>query len=222
MRMVGYRLLIFDLDGTLLDSFPGVLRALNLALEELGMSPVGLPWIRRHIGRGATRLMKDASGGKVDPELLLKTFRQIYSELILSESRPFPGVTDTLETLRRTYVLALASNKPDFWIHKIVRNLGWEEIFSSIFGPQAAGAHKPDPSMIHLILKECRMKEEQSLLIGDMSVDGETGTAARISVLGVTTGAAEASELIASGCFDTIGTVSELPAWLEIKGGKLR
>ncbi len=217
--MVDYRLLIFDMDGTLVDSFQGILRALNMALAELDMPPVDLLWVRKHVGRGAARLIASASGGRVEAQDLFSAFRRSYGEVIVEESRPFPGVEETLEKLGTDFELALASNKPDFWIHEVLRGLGWDHRFQSVMGPESAGAHKPNPAMIDRILEETGARRIESILIGDMPVDAETGSNADIAVLGVLTGAASAEELIDAGCIETIGGVPDLPAWLERRSG---
>ena len=219
MLMVDCRLLIFDMDGTLLDTFPGIMRTLNLALAELEMPAVDLGWVKKHVGRGASRLIADASGGRVDAAELHRAFRHYYSRVIVEESRPFPGVEESLEKLAQHHELALASNKPDFWIHEVLRGLGWEGRFASVMGPQSAGAHKPDPSMIDRILEETGIRRDESILIGDMPVDAETGRAAGIPALGVLTGATSAQELLDAGCIETLDGVPDLPAWLERKRG---
>ena len=217
--MANCRLLIFDMDGTLVDSFPGILRALNLALGDLKMMPVDLEWVRRHVGHGASRLIASASGGRVEPGELHDLFRRHYGRVIVAESRPFPGVGDVLERLQASHVLALASNKPDAWIHEVLRGLGWDHFFGSVMGPEAAGAHKPDGAMIERILEETRIERDEAILIGDMPVDAMTGKAAGIPVLGVLSGAASASELSEAGCVAILRSVAELPEWLRLRGG---
>jgi len=212
--MKNYDLLIFDMDGTLIDSFPGILTALNRALEELHLPGVDLQWVRRHVGRGASKLIASASGGRIEPEDLHRVFRRHYGEAIVEQSRPFPGVEDTLKNLGKDHRLGLASNKPDRWIFEVLEDLEWKELFCSIMGPEAAGAHKPHPEMIDKILRECAIPKERSILIGDMPIDAETGKNAGIPVLGVSCGAAEPEELLDAGCIEVLSSVVELPTWL--------
>ena len=217
--MAHCRLLIFDMDGTLVDSFPGIMRALNLALADFGMAPVDLEWVRRHVGRGASRLIASASGGRVEPAELHRIFRRHYDQVIVDESRPFDGVEHALEVLGRTHVLALASNKPDVWIHRVLRGLGWEDVFAGVMGPESAGAHKPDPAMILRILEETGMGKDETMLVGDMPIDVLTGKAAGIPVLGVLQGAASSVELSEAGAADILESVRDLPAWLSRREG---
>jgi len=217
--MADYEVLVFDLDGTLVDSFPGILSALNLALSDFQMPPVDLGWVRKHVGRGASRLIASASGGRVEPSELHHVFRKHYGNVVVEGSRPFPGVEAALDELAAQYALAIASNKPDVWVHQIIDALGWEARFSCVLGPDEAGRHKPDPAMITRILEKTTCTNAEALLIGDMPVDVETGRNAGVSVVGVLTGAATARELMEAGCCETLRGVPDLPGWLKKRTG---
>jgi phosphoglycolate phosphatase-like HAD superfamily hydrolase len=129
--------IIFDLDGTLVDSFPGIRLGLNLALDELGQPPRDLDWVRRHVGRGARRLADEAAAGAIDCELLLERFRHHYGEVMTSHTAPFDGVDAALAELARNHSLAVASNKP---LSKWCQN-GARFIHSAILDGVALGIH---------------------------------------------------------------------------------
>lgn len=212
--MVIPKLIIFDLDGTLVDSFPGIRLGLNLALADLEMPPRDLAWVRRHVGRGASRLIAAAAEDTRKRDALMEGFRRHYGRVLVDNTFPYPEVRRTVAELARTYTLAVASNKPLHWVEELIDHLGWRPLMASVVGPETTGNHKPNPSMINTILESTSCQAEESLLVGDMPVDAETGANAGIPVLGVATGSCAAEDLLAAGCIDVISGVPELPEWI--------
>lgn len=209
------RLLIFDLDGTLVDSLPGIRLGLNRALVEFGGEERDLAWVRRHVGFGARHLIAAAAAGQINPEHLLQRFRNYYSEVLTKHSPPFPKVDATLRELARDFTLAVASNKPLPWVERLVAHLRWGELLAAVAGPETAGVHKPAPPMIEAVLMRVGASAQQTMLVGDMPVDAETGANAGIPVVGVTTGSATDEELRSAGCVAVLDGVPDLPAWLS-------
>jgi len=208
------RLIVFDLDGTLVDSFPGIRIGLNLALSDLGLPHRDLAWVRRHVGRGASRLIAAAAGDGGDNDALMAAFRHHYGEVLTDTTRPYSGVDGALAALAADHTLAIASNKPLRWVERLVDHLGWRGLMASVVGPETTGAHKPDPAMIEAILEQTGRSTGESLLVGDMPVDAETGGNAGIPVIGVATGSCPADDLREAGCVDVISGVPALPRWL--------
>ena len=209
------RLIVFDLDGTLVDSFPGIRIGLNLALSDLGLPHRDLAWVRSHVGRGASRLIAAAAGDDCNNDALMAAFRHHYGEVLTDTTQPYSGVDGTLAALAADHTLAIASNKPLRWVERLVDHLGWRPLMASVVGPETTGAHKPDPAMIEAILEQTGRSNTESLLVGDMPVDAETGGNAGIPVIGVATGSCSADDLRAAGCVDVISGVPALPRWLE-------
>ena len=209
-----YKAIIFDLDGTLVDSFPGIRAGLNLALSDLGLPHRDLAWVRRHVGRGASRLIDAAASDGGDNDALTAAFRHHYGEALTDTTQPYPGVDGALIALAANHTLAIASNKPLRWVERLVDHLGWRGLMAAVVGPETTGAHKPDPAMIEAILEQTGRSTGESLLVGDMPVDAETGGNADIPVLGVATGSCSAKDLRAAGCIDVISGVPALPRWL--------
>ncbi len=210
--------ILLDMDGTLVDSFPGITEALNIALEDEGMSPVDLPWVREHVGRGARALVEDAARRGGAPEragALLEAFRSAYGELFLHRSPPFPGVEATLRELGQGHRLAVISNKPLDWTLRLVEHLGWGDLFAAVEGPESAGARKPDPAMVHAVLGPLGLSPWEALVVGDMEVDVETGLAAGTPVVGVSCGARPAEALLGAGAVAVLPDLTALPSWLE-------
>ncbi len=208
-----YPLLIFDLDGTLVDSFPGIVLGLNVALADFAIKPINLAWVQRHVGRGERRLVAAAAGEEVSVDELLARFRLRYHEVLLDNSPPLPGVDEALRKLSLNHTLAVASNKPLAWVDDLVAHFGWTELMAVVAGPETVGAHKPDPKMLEYILSETGHGAADTLFVGDMSVDAETGINAGISVVGVTTGAASEEELLQAGCTVVLESVVDLVGW---------
>ena len=208
------RTVIFDLDGTLVDSFPGIQLGLNRALAELGGSSRELDWVRRHVGRGARRLSAAAAGREIDPEALLERFRHHYSDVLTDHTPPYEGVTETLRDMACRHALAIASNKPLHWVERLVDHLGWSAFMAAVVGPESAGAHKPDPAMIEVVLKKVDGRSGDALLVGDMPVDAATGANAGLPVVGVATGSTPREELLELGCVAVLDGVQQLPGWI--------
>ena len=211
-------LIIFDLDGTLVDSFPAIQLGLNRALQDLGLPQLDLAWVRRHVGRGASRLIEAAAGGRCDAPELMGRFRHHYGLVVADSTPPYVGVERALATLSQSFTLAIASNKPLPWVDKLVDHLGWRQMMAAVVGPEAVGAHKPDPAMIRIVLERTDVSASRCLLVGDMPVDAETGANAGIPVVGVDTGSCSAAELVAAGCVDVIPGVPDLARWIEDHG----
>ena len=217
--MKGTRLIVFDLDGTLVDSFAGIRTGLNLALSDLGLPHRDLAWVRRHVGRGSSRLIATAAGNDGNHDALMTAFRHHYGEVLTDTTPPYPGVDGALTALASDHTLAIASNKPLRWVERLVDHLGWRGLMASVVGPETTGTHKPDPAMIEAILEQTGRSTDESLLVGDMPVDAETGGNAGIPVIGVATGSCPAEDLRAAGCVDVISGVPALPHWLATTPG---
>jgi len=210
-------LILLDLDGTLVDSFPAITLALNEALASRGFDTVSLDWVRRHVGRGARALVADALPGVKDGagvEDLLGRFRERYGRLFLDATPPLPGVPETLRMLADRSPLAVVTNKPDDWAKALLDHYGWTGLFSTIQGPEAAGARKPSPEMVLRALNFAQARADDALLVGDMEVDIATARNAGVAMVAVASGARSAAELIAEGAPVVLGGLNELPAWL--------
>ena len=210
-------LLLLDLDGTLVDSFPAITEALNRALGEFGAGLVDMAWVRRHVGRGARALVTDAAaeaGGGLEIDELLAAFRSAYQALHLVKTPPFPGVDGALRELAGSSVLALVSNKPVEWSRDLLDHLGWAPLFAAVEGPETAGARKPDPAMVRRVLDSTGVGPDDALLVGDMEVDVETARAAQVPMVAVASGARSREELRRAGAGVVLADLTQLPQWL--------
>lgn len=211
-------LIIFDFDGTLVDSYRGIHRALELALTELDQPTRDLEWVRQHVGRGVGPLMEDAAGD-ADPAELQARFRERYEEVAFDATVPYPGVDGMLLGMFSAYRLAIASNKPYRWTLGLVKHLGWGPGFAAVLGPDSVGSPKPDPAMLEAILGRLEVAASSTLYVGDMPIDAETGRNAGVPVVGVATGSASRDELEQAGCVAVLDSAADLPSWIDTTCG---
>jgi len=189
-----FQLFIFDLDGTLVDSYPGILESLNETLRAIGKPSVDLATVKRMVGRGVENLMQQAAGDRWQEAI--KIFRESYDRTHLTGSSLMPEVDSTLEALRAHQVmLAIASNKPPVYTRNIVRYLGISQFFDSISGPGIDIQPKPHPSMLTHIMQHLNATARQTLYVGDMLLDAETARNAGVRVALIPGGGGDLDDL---------------------------
>lgn len=175
------RAVIFDLDGTLVDSLPGIAAGLNQALEEAGFPGHSEERVRTFIGNGSRMLVKRGLGGDPPEDLVDRTlalFFEAYQATWRPGTTPYPGISDLLTELRSDRLpLAVFSNKPHRFTVEMTREL-FPDCFDSIRGQQDELPRKPDPTGAHLIAEELGIPPEEVAFVGDSTVDFETAVAA--------------------------------------------
>ncbi len=202
---------LFDLDGTLLDTLEDLTVAVNFALTKMGFPNRKPEEIRRFLGNGAANLVwsslpeenKDAL-----PETL-PIFRAYYEKHNREKTRPYPGILPLLERLKgEGFCLAMISNKPDYAVQSLA-----EEHFSILdyaVGEREGVARKPAPDSIFQALTVLGVEKQSSLYVGDSEVDVQTAKAAGIPCIAVTWGFRDLDQLIASGAEHLAHTADEL------------
>jgi phosphoglycolate phosphatase len=191
------RLVVFDLDGTLIDSLRDLASAINAALAELGPQtpPLPLTQVRASIGDGARLLVTrslEAAGLSVAVNDALPVFVRAYRERLLDSTTLFAGVQETLDALRDRH-LAVLTNKPGDMSRAILAGLGVAERFFRILGGGDVAQHKPDPGGLHELMSACNATPEQTVVVGDSAIDVRTGKAAGAHTVGVSYGFAPES-----------------------------
>jgi phosphoglycolate phosphatase len=188
----GARLVVFDLDGTLVDSSRDLAKATNAALAAVapGVPPLSLAVVRSFVGEGAGVLIARSlaqAGIRKTAEEVLPTFLDRYRRCLLETTRLYPGVLETLDRLGgRT--LAVLTNKPGDMSRSILAGLGVAGRFARIKGGGDFPGRKPDPAGLLLLLDELGVGPQEAVLVGDSAVDVRTGRAARVPTVGVTYG----------------------------------
>jgi phosphoglycolate phosphatase len=184
------RALIFDLDGTLIDSQRDLIRSVNAMLREMGRAELKEETISGYIGQGAPILVGRALGeGATDEEhkCALQFFLHYYEEHKMDTTRAYPGVAETLEELAGL-PMAILTNKPARISVRILDELGLKRYFRAIYGGNSFETKKPDPLGANTILREFGVAPHEALLIGDSEVDVQTARNAGALVAAVNYG----------------------------------
>ena len=194
------RLVIFDLDGTLLNTIEDLGRAANYALEQHGYATLSLASYPFFVGNGVKRLIE-----RVLPEdvrnadtvtALLKDFKEYYDEHNTDYTRPYDGIAELLDELHgRGVALAVASNKYQKAVDAIIAHYFGHIPFVAVMGQNEGIPVKPDPSIVFNILLEARVPKSEVLYVGDSGVDMETARRACVDSVGVTWGFRPEKEL---------------------------
>lgn len=184
-----YKCLIFDLDGTLLDSLQGILDAANLSFEEMGYNVHRTFEEGKHfIGAGAIEFARRAMKGtdiplEKEPEIM-ERFLVNYQRIQSVATKPFKGIPELLDDLQKAgYHLAIASNKPQILLEPVVRQLFPNIRFDVALGQRKNKPEKPDPYIIFEIMKACKVEARDCLYIGDSEYDYKTAYNAGIDSL---------------------------------------
>jgi phosphoglycolate phosphatase len=170
------RALIFDLDGTLIDSQLDLIRSVNVMLREMGRAELKEETISGYIGQGAPILVGRALGeGASDEEhkRALQFFLRYYEEHKMDTTHAYPGVAETLEELAGL-PMAILTNKPARISVRILDELGLKRYFRTVYGGNSFETKKPDPLGANTILREFSVAPQEALLIGDSEVDVQT------------------------------------------------
>ena len=208
----GIRLIIFDLDGTLVDSRFDLADAVNHALENMGKPRLSYEELPPLLGSGLSYLLEKATR-ETDPSVLRRVrhlFDEYYSRHYADKTRCYPGVRDTLAALPHLRK-AVYSNKAQDFTAAIIRELGLAPYFDKVMGAQPDKYPlKPSPAGIRIILEELGIPPESALIVGDSTHDIEAGKAAGLRTCAVTYGYRPAEVLKEAGPDFMIGAFSEL------------
>jgi phosphoglycolate phosphatase len=190
--------LLFDLDGTLVDSAPDLAFAVNEMLVALGLTPFSQAVIRGWVGNGARVLIQRALSGNanVSPTLddvlterALEIFFQVYQTHICVETQLYPNVIDTLTALKTSgYRLAIITNKPERFIAPIIDGLGLNGLFELTIGGDTLEKRKPDPLPLHHACEQLSVTIEQCVMVGDSKNDILAAKAANMESIALTYG----------------------------------
>ena len=175
------RLIVFDLDGTLIDSRQDLADATNELIAELGGPRLPDDTVTAMVGDGARMLVRralTAAGINTDETRALERFLEIYSERLLNFTVPYRGVADIVAQLSRHCRLAVLTNKPSEPSHRILSGLGLIEYFSEIVGGDSPFGRKPDPGGLVHLCGGAGVDRASTLLVGDSSVDVQTASRA--------------------------------------------
>jgi len=189
---VAFDLIIFDLDGTLVDSKLDLALAVNATRRHYGLPPLDIEQVSSYVGNGAPVLIRRAMGPEFNEQEIqqaLEYFLNHYREHMLDHTRLYPTVAESLDRLKKEgLLLSVLTNKPVRFSSDILAGLGVADYFFRIYGGNSFEQKKPDPAGVNAILQEAGVSGERALLVGDSAVDILTARNAGIAACGVTYG----------------------------------
>jgi phosphoglycolate phosphatase len=184
------KIIIFDLDGTLVDSSVDICHAINYAIEGTGIKPVNVERTIQLIGEGISRLFEkllSAEKSDADRHVLAERFMEHYNKHLTDNTPLYPGVKDILEALSG-FRKVIITNKRHDASAKILDTLGIAKYFDFIVGSDSTPGKKPSPIPIQFVLEKFSIKPEDAVIIGDSNFDVDAGKAAGIKTIAVTYG----------------------------------
>ncbi len=190
--------IVFDLDGTLIDTAPDLIDTLNVVFEREGLRPVAYDAARNLIGGGAPAMLArglEAEGRVVPPaefDRMVREFIAYYAGHIADRSRPFPHLIEALDTLdARGYRLAVCTNKLERLSRLLLESLGLTERFAAICGQDTFGIQKPNPDVLLRTIDAAGGDARHAVMVGDSVTDIRTARAASVPVIAVDFGYSE-------------------------------
>ncbi len=208
-----YKLAIFDLDGTILDTLEDLTDGVNYALSECGYPVRTIDEVRSFVGNGIRRLIERAlPSGTSEAEIdrVHGIFSPYYKENCDVKTKPYDGIPAMLQSLRDAGVLtAVLSNKGDFAVQPLIRQY-FPDLFTIAFGERAGIPRKPAPDAVFEILERMGVDKSDAVYIGDSGVDIETARNAGLPCICVDWGFREREQLIAAGAERIVSSPGEL------------
>lgn len=198
-------LIIFDLDGTLVDSLDDIADSVNAVLREAGLPAHSHDAYRAMVGDGLPKLVERASGPDADLPRLLAAARERYAAHCMDATRPYPGIVELLDALSHHDLrLAVLSNKPHSMTVEVVARTFPAATFAAVAGARPGVPNKPDPGAALEIAAELGVGPGETMFVGDTPIDVATALAARMTSVGVSWGFRSADQLRRAGAHHLI------------------
>ncbi|MDC2890905.1 phosphoglycolate phosphatase [Psychrosphaera algicola] len=225
MKFTNKEVLIFDLDGTLIDSVPDLALSINQMLKALNMSAFSTEVIRSWVGNGAEVLTKRALSGNIEinPELdpsfvtkALTIFLDFYEKNVCVDTSVYPHVKATLESLYSSgYRLMIVTNKPEQFVRPILEKLGLNNLFEIVVGGDSLPKRKPDPMQLEYVCDKLSVAPSKCLMIGDSKNDIFAATAANMESIGLTYGYNHGEDINTHGASLVLESFADILGSLE-------
>ena len=196
------KLAVFDLDGTLIDSLADIAEATNFAMRKLGFPEHPLNEFNYMVGDGVKILIERALPDDRQElfEQALKLYNDYYNENYTVKTYVYKGITETLKQLKSMGIkLAVASNKTHCFTEVIIKNYFGNDTFDAVYGKSDERPVKPDPAILNAILSDMSIAPSEAIMIGDTSIDINTGKNAGVRSIGCLWGFRSMEELTSAG-----------------------
>ena len=201
---------VFDLDGTLVDSYQAIALSLNAARAHFGLEALAAGEIRAMVGWGLEVLLERNLGAARVSEAVA-VFRARYAQVFREHTRLLPHVAETVAALaERGYRLGVATNKPEVFSRELVAMLGLGRSIAAVRGATPGARLKPEPDLLLAALGDLGLAPGDAVYVGDMGVDVDTGRRAGVEVWVVATGSSSRAELEVSGAARVLDSFAEL------------
>jgi phosphoglycolate phosphatase len=216
-KMRKYKAVIFDMDGTLLDTLEDIAGSVNYALDELGFPLLDISQVRDYVGNGVLRMMElSLPGGTINPRIndAISLFKQHYSKNNRNKTHPYTGITNLLQNLSLSnYKLAVISNKFDTAV-KELNAFYFSKYIDVAIGESDNIRRKPAADMLSAAMSRLGVKAGESVYIGDSEVDIETALNAGVDCISVAWGFRDRNWLNSHGAKTIVDSPGELAALL--------
>lgn len=210
MDIKDIKLIIFDLDGTLVDAYLAIIKSFNFAMRRLNYPEQDDLTIRRAVGWGDGKLLEPFINLK-DFKKALFLYRRHHRQALLKYSHLFPKVKEILRRLKdKGYKLAIASNRPAKFSWILIRHLGIEKYFDFCLCADTLKHAKPHPEILNKIMQRLKVKPSQAIYVGDMAIDAQAARRAGAAAVIVTTGSSTALEIRKQSPYRVIPKLTEL------------
>jgi len=188
-------LIIFDLDGTLVDAYLAIISSFNFTMQSLGYPKQNKIAICRAVGWGDKNLLKPFVKTK-DLNKAVKLYRSHHRKSLRVQASLLPGVSKVLGYLKgNDYKLAVASNRPTSFSWILIRSLGLDKYFQYVLCADKLKYGKPHPAILKKILKDFSLRPKEAVYVGDMAIDAQAGRRAHVKTVIVTTGSSTKTEI---------------------------
>jgi phosphoglycolate phosphatase len=209
------KLIIFDLDGTLIDAYAAITKSFNFTMKSFGYPQQSRLVIRRAVGWGDTHLLR-AFVKAEDVAGVLETYRRHHKISLIKYSKVFPGVIRLLAGFKaQGYKLAVASNRPTRFSLILIRHLKLSAYFDYVLCADKLKAGKPHPEILRQIMAKFSLAPADTLYVGDMVIDAQAGRRAKVKTVIVTTGSSSIREIKAEKPWKIIKKIKTLPKLIE-------
>lgn len=208
-----YRLAVFDMDGTILDTLDDLTDTLNMSLAEVGMPVRTKDEVRSFVGNGVGKLLERAvPQGTTEEEMaaLAGAFRKNYAVHCADKTKPYDGVPELIAALRAAGLkTAVVSNKVDFAVQTLAEGY-FKGLFDMAVGEREGVRRKPAPDSVNEVMRTLGIPQEKTVYIGDSDVDADTARNAGVDFVGVEWGFRPREVLLEHGATVTVKTAHEL------------